>query len=73
MIPSQDLVFGDPVTVWGKTIVPVIRMFRFRGERCVICNASPVAVLIVEGNDCWFAPLCGKLTEADLREALIPG
>jgi hypothetical protein len=73
MIQPYGLVLGNPVTVWGKTFVPVVRMARFRGERYGMCSASPVAVLIIEGACCWFAPLSGQFREAELREALIPG
>jgi uncharacterized spore protein YtfJ len=71
MIPTHGMVFGDPVTAWGKTIVPVVRIVRFGGERCGMISASPVAVLIIEGDCCWFAPLSGQLKEAELQEALI--
>jgi hypothetical protein len=73
MIPTHGLVLGDPVTVWGKTIVPVVRMARFKGKRCGICSASPVAVLIIEGDCCWLAPLSGQFREAELRKTRIPG
>jgi uncharacterized spore protein YtfJ len=71
MIPTHGMVFGDPVTAWGKTIVPVVRIVRFGGERCGMISASPVAVLIIEGDCCWFAPLSGQFKEAELQEALI--
>jgi len=73
MIPTQRLVLGDPVTIWGKTFVPVVLMARFRGERYGMCSAIPVAVLTIEGDCCWFAPLSGQFREAELLEALIPG
>jgi hypothetical protein len=73
MIPTQGLVLADPVTVWGKTIVPVVRMVRIRGECWGMCSALPVAVLIIEGDCCWFAPLSGQFREAELRDALTPG
>jgi hypothetical protein len=72
MNPPHGLVLGDPVTVWGRTIVPVVRITRFRGERYGMCSVSPLAVLIIEGDCCWFAPLSGQFREAELREALIP-
>lgn len=73
MNPTQCLVLGDPVTLCGKTIVPVVRMARFRGERYGMCSAIPVAVLTIEGDCCWFAPLSGQFREAELREALVAG
>lgn len=73
MNPIQGLALGDPVTIGEKTIVPVFRMIRFRGERCGMCSALPVAVLVIEGDGCFFALLSDQFREGDLREALLSG
>lgn len=72
MICAHDLVLGNPVTLWGKTIVPVVRMVRFRGAWGGMTSGEPVAVLVVIEDCCWFAPLDEKFREAELSEALIP-
>jgi|WetSurMetagenome_2_1015567.scaffolds.fasta_scaffold97215_3 hypothetical protein len=73
MNPTQGLVLGEPVTIGGKTIVPVFRRIRFMGERWGMCSAVPVAVLVIEGESCFFAPLSDQFREGDLREVLLSG
>lgn len=68
MTPRQALALGAPVTVLDRTIVPVLITAHEAGERWGLVSAVPVAVLVLEGEDCWFAPLAGDFSQEALHQ-----
>lgn len=69
MMPGE-LTFGKPLLVFNRTIIPLIRVSKIvlRGGAAV--SATPVALFILENNECLFAPLQEDIVAEDIIDDL---
>ena len=70
--PVSSLRLAPPLTVGGRIVVPVIRMFSMSGERGGCCSCTPVALLIGEGGAWSFVSLDPDTTRECLEELELP-
>lgn len=73
MTSPSGLTFGEPVTVYGKTIIPVLLTVHLSGRYGSVISVKPWAVLVTEGETCWLAPLAGDCPEDTIEAALKSG
>jgi len=60
------LVAGDPVSVSGRLIVPIVRILRFYADFSYAASVNPVALLIIDGKDVFFATIDAGMDEDSL-------
>jgi hypothetical protein len=73
MTPQSGLIFGEPITVYGKTFIPVLMTMHLSGRHGRVISVKPCAVLFIEGETCWLAPLAGDCPEDTVEAALKSG
>lgn len=60
----------DPVSVYGRTVVPIVRTERFFGDNSYAAHASPVAVVVIDGNTVYFVPLAPDM-DPDMHATIL--
>ena len=66
----EILAAGDPVPVYGRLVVPIVHILRFRDGFSCTGSVNPVAFLIIDGRDVFFAPIDSHMNEERLATFL---
>lgn len=70
MHDNSELTFGQPLMVFNMTIIPVVRVSRIVFRNGGGAVATPVAIFILEGTACLFAPLLDNIEAEDVINEL---
>ncbi len=66
----DTLAAGDPVPVSGRLIVPIVHILQFRDGFSCTGSVNPVAFLIIDGREVFFAPIDRHMNEERLATFL---
>ncbi|HPX72735.1 MAG TPA: hypothetical protein PKY15_06095 [Methanoregulaceae archaeon] len=66
----DTLAAGDPVPVSGRLIVPIVHILQFRDGFSCTGSVNPVAFLIIDGREVFFAPIDRHMDEERLATFL---
>lgn len=71
MIEDRDyLAAGEPVSVYGRLVVPIVHIRRLYDDCSFAVSANPLAFLIVDGKDVFIAPIDAEMDEDRLNTFL---
>ena len=71
MIEERDsLTTGEPVSVYGRLIIPIVHIRRFYDDCSFAASANPVAFLIIDGKAVFIAPIDAEIDEVRLNTLL---
>ena len=71
MIEERDtLAAGEPVSVYSRLIIPIVRILRFQEGCSFAASANPVAFLVIDDKEVFFVPIDAGMDQTRLTAFL---